>query len=157
MASYFKGSYEDFDPFCKWQRGQERDILEIHLQGFTKEYLNVQLNGNGVLTISGENGVVENTKKGRFRKEIQMGKEHKTDQIRARFTNSILFLTIPKISISDQLPPSPPPPTKSPRFLGDGMIGKNIALGVAVVVAIGIIVGGLIIWKCISNPPILIY
>ena len=25
--------YEEFEPFCKWQRKEDRDFLEIHLQG----------------------------------------------------------------------------------------------------------------------------
>lgn len=25
--------YEEFEPFCRWQRNEDQDILEIHLQG----------------------------------------------------------------------------------------------------------------------------
>lgn len=25
--------YEEFEPFCKWQRKDDRDVLEIQLQG----------------------------------------------------------------------------------------------------------------------------
>ena len=26
-------AYEEFEPFCKWQRKEDRDVLEIHLPG----------------------------------------------------------------------------------------------------------------------------
>lgn len=25
--------YEEFEPLCKWQRNEDRDVLEVHLQG----------------------------------------------------------------------------------------------------------------------------
>lgn len=25
--------YEDFDPYCKWRKEEERDTIEVHLQG----------------------------------------------------------------------------------------------------------------------------
>ncbi|KAM6546943.1 hypothetical protein CsatB_027679 [Cannabis sativa] len=184
MAAYFKSCYEDFEPFCKWQRGQERDILELHLQGFKKENLRVQVNTIGILTISGENTInnthVDNnigTKKIRFRKEIKIEKECKTDQIRAKFTKNILYITIPKIfpiNNDNNITLAPPRADKPDQTINKGsgiesirgcssplgeygMIGKNVALGVAVVVVVGIIVGGFFVWNWTSKPPILIY
>ncbi|PON49127.1 Small heat shock protein HSP [Parasponia andersonii] len=175
MAAHIKRSYEDFEPFCQWKRGQGRDILEVHLQGFSKEHLRVQLNNYGILTISGEQSV-DNVKMSRFRKEIKVSKDCKMDQIRAKFTRGILYITLPKVSSESSAGPAEKSQQKesdhkdkTPNNGDQNGIScggeskrchssrRNIALGVAVVVAVGIIVGGFLIWNITSKPAPIIY
>ncbi|XP_021888766.1 17.6 kDa class I heat shock protein 2 [Carica papaya] len=100
-------SYEEFEPLCKWQTsGEEQDILEVHLPGFTKDQLKVQINNHGVLTITGERPVTEDRSRwSRFRKEAKVQRDCKTNGIRAKFSGGILYIIMPKT------PPSPPPPS----------------------------------------------
>ncbi|KAF3441169.1 hypothetical protein FNV43_RR15165 [Rhamnella rubrinervis] len=92
-----KRSYEDFEPFCRWKvNEEERQILEVNVQGFYKEQLRVHVKSCGILRISGEQPVDE-TKWRRFNKEIKLAKDCDSDKIHAKLTRSgFLVLTIPK-------------------------------------------------------------
>ncbi|XP_010521313.1 PREDICTED: inactive protein RESTRICTED TEV MOVEMENT 2-like [Tarenaya hassleriana] len=88
--------YEEIEPFCRWQRFEEIDILEVHLpQGSKKQHLKIQVNNLGILTITGE-CPVEQTKTVRFRKELKVAKTCKRNEIRAKFSRGILHVTMPK-------------------------------------------------------------
>ncbi|KAM3694946.1 hypothetical protein ACJW31_07G093300 [Castanea mollissima] len=87
--------YEDFEPYCKWHRGEERDILEVHLQDFNKEQVKAQINNLGALKIFGERPVKE-TRWSRFNKEIKVDKKCKTCAIQAKFGNGVLSVIMPK-------------------------------------------------------------
>ncbi|KAK9905393.1 hypothetical protein M0R45_000232 [Rubus argutus] len=95
-------SYEDFVPFCQWQKQEEYDILEIHLPGFTRQEIRVQLNNLGILTISGEQGdgnesaTTTTSTRSRFSKEIEISRNCRADQIRAKFSRGILSIILPK-------------------------------------------------------------
>ncbi|EEF36702.1 uncharacterized protein LOC8282385 [Ricinus communis] len=108
--------YEDFEPFCKWQRDQGRDTLEVHLQGFKKDQLKIQLSNLGVIAITGERPLEEN-KISRFRKEIRLRKDsYKKNEIHARLTGGILCMVLPKktpLSSSTQDQPTSLPPPKN--------------------------------------------
>ncbi|KAK3198128.1 hypothetical protein Dsin_021543 [Dipteronia sinensis] len=90
-------TYEEIEPYCKWRKDEAIDILEIHLQGFKKEHLRVQLNNFGVLVVTGE-CPVDQTKGAKFRKEIKVSENCKRSEIRAKLTGSVLYITMPKIS-----------------------------------------------------------
>ncbi|XWS42704.1 hypothetical protein CRYUN_Cryun16bG0037000 [Craigia yunnanensis] len=90
-------SYEDFEPLCKWKREQNSDTLEVHLPGFKRQQLNVQLSSSGILTITGERQLDEDKmKRSRFRKEFPVSENCQPSQIQAKFSNAILYLVMPK-------------------------------------------------------------
>ncbi|KAK0599366.1 hypothetical protein LWI29_004663 [Acer saccharum] len=92
-----KRSYEEIEPYCKWRKDEANDILEIHLQGFKKEQLRVQLNNLGILVVTGE-CPVDQTKGLKFRKEIKVSEDCKRTEIRAKLTGGVLYITMPKVS-----------------------------------------------------------
>ncbi|KAK4432654.1 hypothetical protein Salat_1027600 [Sesamum alatum] len=91
-------AYEEFEPFCKWQRKEDHDLLEIHLQEFKREQLKVQISNYGILKISGERTTSSDaSKKTRFYKEAAVpSSKYDTPAIRARFVNGCLYITLPK-------------------------------------------------------------
>ncbi|KAL0410246.1 UNVERIFIED_CONTAM: heat shock protein [Sesamum latifolium] len=88
-------AHEEFEPLCKWQRSEDLDVLEIHLQEFKKEQLKVQISNHGVLKISGERPL-DASRKSRFYKEIQISSNCDASAIRAKFVNGCLYVTMPK-------------------------------------------------------------
>ncbi|KAF2306906.1 hypothetical protein GH714_022450 [Hevea brasiliensis] len=91
--------YEDFEPYSKWQREQERDMLEVHLNGFKKDQLKIQLSNLGVMIITGERPL-EGSKRSRFRKEFRLSSmDYKTDEIRAKMCGDILSIFLPKKTV----------------------------------------------------------
>ncbi|GAV77299.1 HSP20 domain-containing protein [Cephalotus follicularis] len=118
-------SYEDFEPFCKWQGDQEQDTLEVHLYGFKKEQLKVQINNKGLLTITGERPL-DATRINRFRKETNVSKDCDTSKIGAKFSGGILYITLPK-----RTPPVPVPQEKQkpePKTDQDDQVIKDSAI-----------------------------
>ncbi|KAK6152211.1 hypothetical protein DH2020_014846 [Rehmannia glutinosa] len=126
--------YEEFEPLCKWQRKEDKDILEIHLQEFKKEQLKVQISNHGVLKISGERPLDGLLTKTKFHKEIPVPtNKYDNQSIHAKFVNGYLYITMPKHTengksssepskIDDQIPKpdfpkdqstGPPPPPSS--------------------------------------------
>ncbi|CAA0843017.1 HSP20-like chaperones superfamily protein [Striga hermonthica] len=102
-------TYEEFEPLCQWQRNKDRDILEIHLQGFKKDQLRVQISNHGVLKISGERPV-DTSSKSRFHKEVPApSSTYDAQSIQAKFTNGHLYITMPKINHEPDDPKVPPP------------------------------------------------
>ncbi|KAB2049501.1 hypothetical protein ES319_A13G180800v1 [Gossypium barbadense] len=92
-------TYEDFEPFCKWKREPNSDTLEIHLPGFKRQQLRVQLSSSGNLVISGEReSDSDGKKRNRFRREFNVSNEIEANQIQAKFFNGILYVIMPKRS-----------------------------------------------------------
>lgn len=141
------------------------------LIGFKREHLRVQINNYGILTISGEQALQDN-KISRFRKEIKVAKEYSTDQIRAKFSSGILYIILPKVSIQSSSAPhdysaksaqiraenttsgtssGPKSVRQTTSRLRDGMlrieISTKTAVSIAIVFAVGIAVGGYLIWR----------
>ncbi|PRQ45889.1 putative HSP20-like chaperone [Rosa chinensis] len=98
-------SYEDFVPFCNWQKHEEYDILEIHLPGFRRQEIRLQFNDLGILTISGKQGSdgdessTTTSMRSRFHKEMKISRNCRADQIRAKFSRGILSITVPKKAV----------------------------------------------------------
>ncbi|XP_073158507.1 uncharacterized protein [Henckelia pumila] len=86
----------EFEPFCKWQRKEDRDILELHLQDFKREQLRVQISNQGTLKISGERSI-NPSRKSKFYKELQISNIYDSSTTSAKFVNGWLHITMPKI------------------------------------------------------------
>ncbi|CAI9766635.1 unnamed protein product [Fraxinus pennsylvanica] len=86
---------EEFDPLCKWQRKEDRDILEIHLQEFKKEQLKAQISNSRILKISGEHPL-DALRKSRFYKEVPIPRNIDENAISAKFVNGCLYIAMPK-------------------------------------------------------------
>ncbi|OMO67918.1 hypothetical protein CCACVL1_20201 [Corchorus capsularis] len=98
-------SYQDFEPDHHYRKGEVHDIIELQVKDFRKEHLKVNFGSNGVLTITGERPV-EGHRWIRFRKEFNPPKDCKSNEIRARLSSGILYLTIPKKVVQqDQVTP----------------------------------------------------
>ncbi|KAJ8763122.1 hypothetical protein K2173_025507 [Erythroxylum novogranatense] len=94
-AGNLKPSYEDFEPFCRWQREKDHDTLEVHLQGFKKENLKVQINDSMIITITGESRQGGSPWR-RFRKDVKLTKHYKQNEVWAKFKREILYVILPK-------------------------------------------------------------
>ncbi|KAJ4901586.1 HSP20-like chaperones superfamily protein [Raphanus sativus] len=89
---------EEIEPFCRWRRTEEIDIVELHLPpGLKKEHLKIQINNTGVLTITGR-CPMDQTKPIKFKKETKVAKNCKRNEIRAKFSKGVLYVTMPKTS-----------------------------------------------------------
>lgn len=65
--------------------------------GLKKEHLKIQINNNGILTING-GCPVDQTKSIRFLKETKVAKNCRRNEIRAKFSKGVLYVTMPKTS-----------------------------------------------------------
>nr|GMD12806.1 inactive protein RESTRICTED TEV MOVEMENT 2-like [Ipomoea batatas] len=90
------GNYEDFDPDYDQIQEPEVDTLLIHLPGFRKDQLRVQLIRTVILRISGERHL-EGDKWKRFLKEFQVSSNCDTNRINAKFQSGTLYVTLPKL------------------------------------------------------------
>ncbi|KAI4350332.1 hypothetical protein L6164_004798 [Bauhinia variegata] len=88
-------SYEDFDPVCKWRGDEARDTLEVHLPGFRREQVKVQVKHLDFILISGGRPL-DGTRWKRFNKEVELPKFCNVDAIHANFQQSILSVVMPK-------------------------------------------------------------
>ncbi|MED6150108.1 hypothetical protein PIB30_069137 [Stylosanthes scabra] len=93
--------YEDFDPVCKLRMDEARDTIELHLPGFKREQIRIQINHLGMMTISGERPILDGTKWKRFKKEIKLPPFCNEDAIHGSFMQNILTVVMPK-----KIPPS---------------------------------------------------
>ena len=115
---WFDNAFDDFfRPFYGWDRMpamktdiQEKDgkyLLEVDLPGYDKKDINVSLE-DGYLTVSAAKGLDkdEQDQKGKYIRQeryagamsrsFYIGEEVSQDEIRAKYENGILRLTIPK-------------------------------------------------------------
>lgn len=80
--------------------------LLMHV-GFKRQDVRVQINNKGILTISGKQSMEEETASppSRFLKEIKISTNCNTSGIRAKFSNGILSISMPKkvTNLSTQL------------------------------------------------------
>ncbi|XP_020210661.1 inactive protein RESTRICTED TEV MOVEMENT 2 [Cajanus cajan] len=90
-------SYEDFDPLFVWRREEARDTLELHLPGFRRDQIRIQINHVGYLVISGERHM-DGSRWKRFRKEFEIPSYCNDDAIHGNMMQSILSVVMPKKS-----------------------------------------------------------
>ncbi|RWR80413.1 Alpha crystallin/Hsp20 domain-containing protein [Cinnamomum micranthum f. kanehirae] len=98
-------TYEDFQPPSDWVREEKSDTVVLHLPGFRKEQLRVQLdNSNNYLKVTGERLIDGTSNKwSRFRKEFRTPNDCNVNAVTAKFENATLYLIMPK-DTSDTLP-----------------------------------------------------
>ncbi|ERM93593.1 inactive protein RESTRICTED TEV MOVEMENT 2 [Amborella trichopoda] len=90
-----KQSVEEFQPALEWIPDPESNILLVHLPGFTKEEIRVQIDNRGGLRIIGERSL-EDGRTSRFTKNVQLPGDSDIESIRARFERGQLFVITPK-------------------------------------------------------------
>ncbi|XP_072991595.1 uncharacterized protein [Typha latifolia] len=88
--------YQDFIPPHELVQEEAADILIIGLAGFKKEHIKVQIDNYGKLRISGARPLLGN-RWSRFRKEFQVPENCNSGEIRARFENGQILITLPKL------------------------------------------------------------
>ncbi|CAM8877286.1 unnamed protein product [Rhodiola kirilowii] len=91
-------TYDDFEPYCKWERDESQDVLIVHLPDFKRNELKIQINKYGLLTVSGECQPAKGVSKiSRFTKRIRISRDYyDEDQIHAKFISGILYITMPQ-------------------------------------------------------------
>ncbi|XP_022988169.1 inactive protein RESTRICTED TEV MOVEMENT 2-like [Cucurbita maxima] len=107
-------SYQDFEPLIDWlpHPDPESHLLLVHLLGFTRNDLKVQVTSTGKLRISGERRLTSG-KWLRFLKEIHIPEDADLNKISAKLEKGILYVTQPKKTSavsSNNLPVQPPKP-----------------------------------------------
>ncbi|PON68271.1 Small heat shock protein HSP [Trema orientale] len=89
-------SYVDFEPYCAWRKEEEIHTLAVHLHGFKREQLRVQVNDQRILTIYGQRLLDENNYLwSRFTKQVKLHEDCNENGIRAKFSSGILTITMP--------------------------------------------------------------
>ncbi|XP_061343298.1 inactive protein RESTRICTED TEV MOVEMENT 2-like [Gastrolobium bilobum] len=88
-------SYEDYDPVYNWRTEENRDTVELHLPGFKREHIRIQIDHLGFLIISGERPL-DGTRWRRFQKEFELPSNCIVDDIYGNFMQSILSVVMPK-------------------------------------------------------------
>ncbi|XP_050238951.1 uncharacterized protein LOC126688333 [Mercurialis annua] len=108
--------YDDMEPAMEWVKDHAADTLLVYLPGFKREKLKVQVTTSRQLRIMGE-GMLNDSKMARFRKEIPIPSNCDANEISAKFEKGILYVRHPKIIIQDPVPPQPKPlsPAKPPQ------------------------------------------
>ncbi|XP_059314996.1 protein RESTRICTED TEV MOVEMENT 2-like [Lycium ferocissimum] len=94
--------YEDFVPTTELVQEQDSDTLLLHLTGFKKEQVRVQLTRTGILKISGQRPVVGQNKSLRFQKDFPVSENCDKTKISAKFENGILYVKQPKLITSSE-------------------------------------------------------
>ncbi|KAK7336276.1 hypothetical protein VNO77_16812 [Canavalia gladiata] len=111
-----KRSYEDFDPLFTWHKEETRDTLELHLPGFRRDQIRIQINHFGFLVISGERAL-DGSRWKRFKKEFEIPSYCNEDGIHGNLMQSILSVVMPKRSplIPQEQQQRQIPETKHPK------------------------------------------
>ncbi|XP_030452902.2 uncharacterized protein LOC115674603 [Syzygium oleosum] len=128
-AAPSKRVYEDFEPECKWNNEEGRDIIELHVQGFKKDQLRVQASSSGALTVTGERPL-DDRRWSRFRKEFKLPNKYKLNETRAKLAGDVLHVILLK-----ERPPQAADATQVKPQTGGGLgrsgSGKPAAAAVA--------------------------
>ncbi|KAI3409506.1 SHSP domain-containing protein [Psidium guajava] len=120
--------FVDIEPTTNWAREDRFDTFIIHLSGFQKGQLKVQITSAGNLRVMGERQVSDN-KWNRFCKEMPLPSNYDSNKISARFDNGFLHVKLPKIIVPAKprreakpaVQPTKPPeatPTAEPQKMG---------------------------------------
>ncbi|KAL4303058.1 hypothetical protein GQ457_10G014320 [Hibiscus cannabinus] len=141
-------SYQQCEPEFQYHKGQDHDIIEFQVKDFRKDQLRVHMSRKGVLTVSGERSH-QGTKGIRFHKEFNPPNGCKPDQIRAKLSSGVLFVTIPKEVVPQPLGQEPltqvhrasnekatPPKSETKSFISRLKIERKTAMKVVAGVAV---------------------
>ncbi|KAG8061967.1 hypothetical protein GUJ93_ZPchr0003g16822 [Zizania palustris] len=107
-------TFEEYEADVEWSRAADADAdaVKISLPGFKKEEIRVQVDSHGHLRMRGERLIAGN-RWSHFQKDFQLPADCNVDDIRAKFENSTLTITLPKKSPSPVQPPVPAPAASS--------------------------------------------
>ncbi|KAK9733118.1 hypothetical protein RND81_04G044700 [Saponaria officinalis] len=87
--------YDDFKPASELKHEEGVDVLLFHLPGFVKEQIRIIAESKGILRVHGER-LIANNKWSRFQEEVKVPEDCNLSEIRAKFENDILKITMPK-------------------------------------------------------------
>ncbi|KAI6676676.1 hypothetical protein NL676_037472 [Syzygium grande] len=101
--------YEDFEPKFEWQEEPTVNFLSVSLPGFAKKQIKVTYNERPrTVKVHGERPLGPD-KFSRFSKKFHVPENCKPGEIRGKFKNGTLVLTLPKKTVT-QVPPKEAPP-----------------------------------------------
>ncbi|XP_078164607.1 uncharacterized protein LOC144559456 [Carex rostrata] len=102
--------FNDIVPPHDLTQGDRADTIIIDVTGFKKEQIKIQIDNFGKLKVNGERPLGEN-KWVRFGKDFQTPENCNKSQIRAKFENGRVHITLPKLVV-DTVPPPQDQPTQ---------------------------------------------
>ncbi|KAH7692480.1 Small heat shock protein HSP20 protein [Dioscorea alata] len=118
-------SYESFEPKHQWIEESNTSNLIVHLPGFKKEQIKVQVDTFGTLRVSAERPV-EGTRWRRYRKDFRIPETTNVHEIKAKFENEALYVSVPKpitqtevTEQHEQPKPTPEPPAIQKEMQAD--------------------------------------
>ncbi|KAK7844732.1 inactive protein RESTRICTED TEV MOVEMENT 2 [Quercus suber] len=88
--------YEEFEAQFEWAIEEGLDTLLVHVPGFRREELKVQITSGGNLRVSGQRSLGKNKWK-RFDKEFSIPSNVDTDAISAKYDENIIYVKLPKV------------------------------------------------------------
>ncbi|XP_059462212.1 inactive protein RESTRICTED TEV MOVEMENT 2-like [Corylus avellana] len=146
----------EIEPYCRWYRGKKEDRLDVHLHGFKREQLKIYINCFGTsMTVSGKRPLPENMWNC-FSKKINISNDYAVDEIRSRFINGILSLSMPKkVPLLKKLQQQKVPLLKMLQQLGKkGSLGIDLeaALKTIIAVTVGMALGSYLAYKYSKFP-----
>ncbi|XP_042448491.1 inactive protein RESTRICTED TEV MOVEMENT 2-like [Zingiber officinale] len=103
--------YMDFNPLLEWIRGEKLDVALIHVPGFKKEQLKVEIDTQGNICASGERPLDTDGKQWRrFSTNLQIPANCDINKVHAKFENDTLHIFFPKL-VSAVIEAAPKPTT----------------------------------------------
>ncbi|KAG6534168.1 inactive protein RESTRICTED TEV MOVEMENT 2-like [Zingiber officinale] len=87
-------SFEDFEPSSEWVHEEAFGTLLIHLPGFKRNQIKVQITNSNQIKISGERPL-DDQHWSRFVKQVPLPQHCKAAETRAKFENGVLHVRIP--------------------------------------------------------------
>ncbi|PQQ03697.1 protein RESTRICTED TEV MOVEMENT 2-like [Prunus yedoensis var. nudiflora] len=111
--------YQDIEPLEEWVREQASDAFLVHLSGYKKENLKIQVTSARYVRVLGERPLGGNNWE-RFRKEFPIPSNCDPNDISAKFENGVLSVKLPKMiapAVETKVPKTatteaPKPPTQ---------------------------------------------
>ncbi|KAL9244403.1 hypothetical protein vseg_018183 [Gypsophila vaccaria] len=88
-------AYEDFKPTSELKHEEGVDVLLYHLPGFVKEQIRIIAESKGILRVHGER-LIANNKWSRFQEEVAVPEDCNLGEIRAKFDDGVLRITMPR-------------------------------------------------------------
>ncbi|CAL9000533.1 unnamed protein product [Prunus brigantina] len=108
--------FQDIEPLEEWVREQASDAFLVHLSGYKKENLKIQVTSARYVRVLGERPLGGN-KWERFRKEFPIPSNCDPNDISAKFENGVLSVKLPKMiapaAVDTKVPK--PPTTEAPK------------------------------------------
>lgn len=130
-------SYEDFEPLSEWVHAEGFRTLLIHLPGFKRNQIKVQITETTHVKISGERPL-DDRRWSRFVKQFPLPEHCKVTEIRAKFENGELHVRFPIAQVAPSttmhISPSSPMEKAATELRettqeGDGKSRKAVAEG----------------------------